>query len=344
LDFSTNSWDDPRPVEFHRDDRVERRRARKRQIQRRRIGAIAVLLGVAGLVAVSTTNLLGPSKKSKADAVDTGPAPITYPGGHTKLLPDFRIVATFGAPYAGSRLGDLGVGTPTQAAERLRSTVAPAYETSTKPVMPALELIATIAHDVPSANGLYSSRTSDESIDDYLAAARQAGAILILDIQPGHAKWMDEVRAYRKYLEMPDVSLALDPEWSVPKDKRPGQVIGTITAADINQVTAYLQRIVDEKNLPQKVLIVHTFKVYQLKDQSKIKDRPGVKVVLNADGFGTPDQKIAAYHAITSPERGKRFPYGFKLFYEEDVEYGGRVMTPSEVLGIEPAPDFVVYE
>mgnify|MGYP001262322297 CR=1 FL=1 len=254
-------------------------------------------------------------------------------------------MATFGAPLSNSsRLGDLGVGTPTQAADRRVSNVVPAYDLGDKPVMPALELIATIAHDVPSSNGLYSSRYSEEAIDQYHSAARQAGAILILDIQPGHAEWMDEVRALRKYLEMPDVSLALDPEWSVPKDKIPGKGIGTITAQDINEVSQYVQDIVDEKNLPQKVLIVHQFKDYQLKDRSQVVDRPGVAIAFNVAGIGTPGQKTATYASITSPERGKVFPYGFKLFYEEDVEYGQRGMTPQEVMSLDPAPDVIVYE
>lgn len=303
-----------------------------------------MLAGVGTLIAVSTTNLLGPSKRSKADGVPEAPKPITYKDGHTKLLPDFRVVALFGAPYAGPQLGDLGVGTPTEAAERLTASVAPAYDNGTRPVMPAMELIATIAHDVPSANGLYSQRMPDESIDAYLSAARQAGAILILDIQPGHAKWMDEVKSFRRYLEMPDVSLALDPEWSVPKGKVPGQVIGTTSAAEINQVSAYLQTIVTEKKLPQKLLLVHTFKDFQLKDQSLIKDRPGVQVVLNVDGFGTAPEKIAAYEALTATGRGKVFPYGFKLFYEEDKRRAPEIMTPSEVMNLVPQPDVVVYE
>ncbi len=301
---------------------------------------------IVGLVAVSATNLLGPDKHSTADAHNpgaevTGP---TYRDGHRTLLPTFRIVATFGAPYGESKLGDLGVGTPTQAADRLVSRVVPSYDIGDKPVMPALELIATMAHPHPTTTGLYSTRYSSEAIDEYLSAARQNGAILILDIQPGHAKWMDEVKALRKYLEMPDVSLALDPEWSVPKDKVPGQVIGTITAQEINEVSQYLQEIVDEHNLPQKALIVHQFKDYQLKDRSQVVDRPGVAIAFNVDGFGTPEQKTATYASITSPERGKTFPYGFKLFYEEDVEYGQRVMTPDEVMSLDPAPDVVVYE
>ncbi len=333
-------------MEFHRDDRVERRRARRRQIRRRRIGAAIVALAIVGIVGVSATNLLGPSKRSTADAQqqsqeETGP---TYRDGHRTLLPTFRIVATFGAPYGGSKLGDLGVGTPTQAADRLVNQVVHAYDIGDKPVMPALELISTMSHPTPTESGLYSSRYSTQVIDEYLSAARQNGAILILDIQPGHARWMDEVQALRKYLEMPDVSLALDPEWSVPKDKRPGQVIGTITPEEINEVSGYLQQIVEEHNLPQKLLIVHQFKDYQLKDRSTVVDRPDVAIAFNVDGFGTPEAKKATYSSITSPERGKVFPYGFKLFYEEDVEAGGRVMEPGEVMGLDPAPDIVVYE
>ena len=298
-----------------------------------------------GIVAVSATNLLGPDKRSQAGAQQTTePAPATYRDGHRTLLPTFRIVATFGAPDGGAGLGDLGVGTPTQAADRLVSDVVPAYDIGDKPVMPALELIATIAHDVPSANGLYSSRYPTNQIDRFLSAARQNGAILILDIQPGHANWMDEVRALQPYLEMPDVSLALDPEWSVPKDKVPGDVIGSITQQQINEVSAYLQQIVDEKNLPQKLLLIHQFKDYQLPDRSKIADRPGVAIAFNIDGYGTPEAKQATYASITSPARGKAFPYGFKLFYEEDVKYGGRIMSPSEVMALDPAPDIIVYE
>ena len=88
-------------------------------------------------------------------------------------------------------------------------------------------------------------------------------------------------------------------------------MIGEITASEINEVSAYLQRIVKQEKLPQKLLIVHQFKDYQLIDQSQIVDREGVKVVLNVDGFGTIEQKQAAYAALTRPSRGKQFPMGF---------------------------------
>ena len=49
------------------------------------------------------------------------------------------------------------------------------------------------------------------------------------------------------------------------------------------------------KNLPQKVLIVHQFTEGMVKDRDKVLDRPGVAIVHNIDGFGTPDVKKNVY-------------------------------------------------
>ena len=44
--------------------------------------------------------------------------------------------------------------------------------------------------------------------------------------------------------------------------------------------------------------------------------RPGLAMVQHVDGFGTPRQKLATYHAVARP---RQFRMGFKLFYDEDV-------------------------
>jgi hypothetical protein len=106
-----------------------------------------------------------------------------------------------------------------------------------------------------------------------------------------------------------------------------------------------MQRIIDENKLPQKLLVVHEFKDYQIPDQSQIVDREGVQVVLNVDGVGSPDAKVATYVTMTNPSRGKQFPMGFKLFFDDDTKGGGALMTPDEVMNsLVPRPDFVVYE
>ena len=35
---------------------------------------------------------------------------------------------------------------------------------------------------------------------------------------------------------------------------------------------------------------------------------------------------------------------GFKVFYVEDARGGNRVMTPAQVLALEPEPEYVMYE
>ena len=73
-------------------------------------------------------------------------------------------------------------------------------------------------------------------------------------------------------------------------------------------------------------------------DDTQVKNRPELAIVLNADGFGTHSVKRSKYHAFSGDAPG--FHHGFKLFYEEDVG----LMTPRQVLRLRPAPDVVEYE
>jgi hypothetical protein len=73
-------------------------------------------------------------------------------------------------------------------------------------------------------------------------------------------------------------------------------------------------------------------------DETALKPRDGLAIVLNADGFGGRAVKRAKYHAFTRQSPG--FYPGFKLFYEEDEN----LMSPQAVLRLKPPPDFVVYE
>ena len=138
-------------------------------------------------------------------------------------------------------------------------------------------------------------------------------------------------------LEQPDVSLALDPEWSMRPGQVPGQTIGSTDAATVNRVSAYLADIVKRRNLPQKLLLVHQFTDDMIKDKQRLRRRPGIALTLNVDGFGDRPNKIGKYKGFTD---SRRFHYGFKLFYEEDVN----LMQPRDVLRLRPKPDLVMYE
>lgn len=267
--------------------------------------------------------------------------------GGRVLLPNYRLVAYYGAPQH-DELGALGIGTPDEAGRKLLPQAA-AYKRPGRPVMPAFELIVTLAQADPGDDGMYRLRQTPDVIQRYLDAVRRIKGVLILDIQPGHASFEEEVRALAPWLIEPDVELALDPEWHLPPGVVPGKQIGSTDAATINEVSYYLARLRRLKDLPQKVLIVHQFTEGMVPDRDKVLGRPGVAIVHNMDGFGTPDMKTnvfnqLSYHpapgeARTRPAGGGRFT-GFKLFYKEDTN----LMAPARALGLRPSPDVVVYE
>jgi hypothetical protein len=311
--------------------RIRRREAARRRTRRQRLLLLALPLAVALLVLGGTALVGGDSDRSKARAERP-----ELPRGGRSILPGWRVVAFYGAPQD-PQLGALGIGSPASAGRRLERQARP-YRRPGRPVLPAFELISTIAANAPGERNDYATRQPARVVDRYLAAARRRRALLVLDIQPGRADFMGEVRALRRWLEQPDVSLALDPEWSVGPAEVPGQVLGSTDASTINAVSEYLSRIVRRRDLPQKLLVVHRFTRDMIENEKALEQHPGVALTINVDGFGDRPIKIAKYRDFTRPRRRK--PNGFKLFYEEDTN----LMTPRQVLRLRPAPDLVVYE
>jgi hypothetical protein len=305
--------------------------------RRRRLVALAGLLAFAALVAAGVAGLAGGEEGAsrRAGAAPRPAPPPELPRGGRSIFPEFRVVAYYGAPQS-HELGALGIGTPASAARRLERQ-AKLYARPRRPVLPALELLAVIANADPGEDGRYSTRQSPAVIDRYLRAARRAKALLLLDIQPGRSDFFTEATRLRRWLREPDVGLALDPEWHVAAPGVPGKVIGSVDSREVNATTAWLDQLTRRNRLPEKLVVVHQF-TDDMVDDTTVKPRDGLQIVLNADGFGTPPVKKSKYHAFTRQAPG--FDQGFKLFYHEDV----RLMSPRQVLRLRPAPDFVVYE
>lgn len=303
---------------------------------------MAVLAGAAVLVVVVAALAGGGggdggNGDSGGERGDKTAAPPELPRGGRRILPRFRLVAFYGAPQA-DELGALGIGTPAQAGRRL-ARQARAYARPGRPVLPVFELIAVVANGSPGTDGRYRTRQRAATIRRYLAAARRAKALLLLDIQPGRADFLAEMRALEPFLREPDVGLALDPEWHVGPGEVPGQVLGSVDAGVVNAVSARLARIVRERRLPEKLLVVHQFTANMVRRKAALARSPGVALVLDVDGFGTQAQKVAKYRELTRGA-GARFAHGLKLFYREDTN----LMSPREVLRLRPEPQLVVYE
>jgi hypothetical protein len=315
------------------------RRARANEVRRRRTVAFAVLAAVA-LVVLLVAVLSRGGDDSAADPDGgagraTAPALAQLPRGGRSILPEFRVVAYYGAPQS-DELGELGIGSPDSAARRLKRQ-ARAYHRPKRPVLPAMELIAVIANADAGEDGMYRSRQPDSIIRRYLRAARRHKALLLLDIQPGRSDFFTETTRLRKWLRHPDVGLALDPEWRVTGSEVPGKVIGSVSSREVNATTAWLDQLIAREQLPEKLVIIHQF-TDDMVDDTQLKAREGLEIILNADGFGGQAVKKAKYHAFTRQAPG--FDPGFKLFYREDLD----LMTPRQVLRLRPPPDFVVYE
>jgi hypothetical protein len=321
---------------------ARRRRLEEQQRVYRRRRLIAAVAAVVLLVLFvrGCSALVGDDGGEAASQAAESPE---LPRGGRLVLPRHRVVAYYGAPQD-PELGVLGESSPEQAARSLAKR-AGAYARRGRPVLPALELISTLAQSAPGKDGLHRLRQSDETIRRHLRAARAIKGLLVLDIQPGQADFLEEVRALERYLALPDVGLALDPEWSVPEGTQPGSVIGSMDAEVVNEASAYLARLVRLHDLPQKLLIVHQFTDEMITNRDQLASEPEVALVLNMDGFGNADVKKGVYDRLAVPTpRGPGTPggpyNGFKLFFREDTN----LMPSRDVLGLRPAPDVVVYE
>ena len=108
-------------------------------------------------------------------------------------------------------------------------------------------------------------------------------------------------------------------------------------AREVNRTSLWLSRLVEREGLPQKLFVLHQFRLSMLPDIGRIVHRPGLAMVQHTDGFGTRGQKLATYHAVARPAQ---FRQGFKLFYDWDIKR----FTPRDVRRIKPRVSFVSYQ
>ncbi len=250
-----------------------------------------------------------------------------------------QVVAFYGHPGVRA-MGVLGHGTPAEVAEDISAWVEH-YDRLNGPLgaIGAYHLITGVAQANPTSDGTWIYRLSHDRIATYVEAAREHGMLLFLDNQIGWSDPLTEVRLLEDFLKEPFVHMALDPEFATqPLGVRPGQAIGGITGGQVNEVLEYLSALVESEDLPPKILMVHQFAGRMLWDREVIEPQPGVELSIDMDGIGTPRAKLTGYRlfAITEPSQRP----AFKLFFTQDTP----LMTPEEVIAMEPVPDLVIYQ
>ena len=165
-------------------------------------------------------------------------------------------------------------------------------------ILPVLEVITTVVQGSPGRDGQYRSRLSDEQIGRYLKAARKHKAILLLNIQPGRAQFIDEAKAYERWLNEPDVGVALDPEWAMGPHQVPGRVFGHTTGAELDRVARYLARLVARDDLPEKIMVYHQLAARIVRRESELQPHKGIVMIKSVDGIGPPAAKIHTYRVV----------------------------------------------
>jgi len=262
------------------------------------------------------------------------------PEGWTWLtsVPNSRIVAFYGNPSS-AVMGPIGKYGDDELIARLHEQ-AQAYADldPSHPVVAALDYVTPIAQPVAMDDGSWTYRMPTASIEHYMNLANDNHALFFFDMQIGHSTIQKEVNFVWPYLQRPGVSVTLDPEFDMAPGDIPSQEFGRMTAAEINWVIDQLSNLVQQQQLPPKTLIIHQFLEQMLPDWQNIHIRPGVSIITCVDGFGSPGAKIDDYRMFDK-EQLIQYP-GMKLFYALDKP----IMSPQDVLALDPPPLMVMYQ
>jgi len=264
---------------------------------------------------------------------------VELPAGGQLVLPGKLYVALYGHPGS-SALGVLGEQGVEQTIVRAKELAAD-YEAagSGVPVVPTLEIITTVASSA-LGDGDYSDESELDHVRPLVDAAAREGVYVVLDLQPGYDDFLTQARMYEPLLALPHVGLALDPEWRLGPGERHMRQIGRVGADEVNSVVTWLADLTRDRELPQKMLLLHQFKTFMLEDRDRIDlSRDELSVVTQMDGHGAPGTKQETWDVLRPGTRdGMR--WGWKNFYDED----NPMLTPAQTLAVEPTPVFVSYQ
>jgi hypothetical protein len=257
------------------------------------------------------------------------------PFGKGPIYPGHTLVAYYGTAGTGT-LGVLGQDTPDRVTKRLRTAAAP-FARKGAPVQIVYELIATVADGIPGPDHDYSHDIATGSVREYIQAAHRNKAFLVLDLQPGRTDFLTVARRWRWALRDPWVGLAIDPEWRMGSHQVPARVVGSVRAREVNAVSGWLDDLAAHDHLPPKLFMVHQFRTTMVEHIERVVPRKRLVMIQHVDGFGSPRQKLATYHAVARP---RQFHMGFKLFYDQDVHR----MSAARVKQIRPRVQFVSFQ
>jgi len=264
---------------------------------------------------------------------------VQLPGGGQVLFPMHRLLALYGYPGT-PQLGALGEQGLRASIGRV-SRIAAAYQPlSNVPVVPAFEIIATVAQASQGPDGSYSYESSLATLRPWVRRATAAGMYVVLDLQPGRASLLAQARRYRSLLRLPNVGLALDPEWKLAPGELPLRQIGSVSSTEVNRVISWLAKLTARNRLPQKLLVLHQFRLSMITDEQRLDTgHDDIAIVIHMDGQGTPADKLQTWNAVTGTAPAGMF-FGWKNFYAKD----NPTLSPVQTMANTPQPVIISYQ
>ena len=259
------------------------------------------------------------------------------PGGTLRLFEGSRMVALYGTPGTAA-LGVLGEQDLEPTLDRARE-VTEGYDADGREVVPTLEIIVSVASGSAEEDGSYSRVTDPENYREWVDRAGEEGMQVVLDLQPGRTDFLTQARIYEDLLREPHVGLALDPEWRLEDDQVHLEQIGSVEAAEVQEVVDWLAELTREEGQTQKLLVLHQFRLSMLQDRDTIELPREVVGLVHADGQGPQPQKLDTWRVLTA-EGADQWHWGWKNFYDEDPT----LATPDEILDLDPDVVFVTYQ
>jgi hypothetical protein len=300
--------------------------------------AIAALSAIRPRQVIAVGAGFGPAARL-ASRIATAQTGVQLPGGGQVLFPGRMIVALYGHPGAPA-LGVLGRQGLQASILRARHVAAAYQSLSRVPVIPAMEIIATVAEAHPGYDGSYSYQAPVSFLRPWVLRATAAGMYVILDLQPGRASLLAQARRYQSLLELPGVGLALDPEWKLQPGQVPLHQIGGVSVDEVNSVISWLSGLTARYQLPQKLLVLHQFRLSMIRGERELDTRhDDLSILIHMDGQGTQGAKRQTWQAVTgAAPRGVYF--GWKNFYFQDHP----MMSPRQTITRTPALSMVSYQ
>ena len=117
----------------------------------------------------------------------------------------------------------------------------------------------------------------------------------------------------------------------------PGQLplkqIGSVSITEVNSVVNWLAGLTARRHLPQKLLVLHQFRLSMIQDEQGLDTRhDDLAIVIHMDGQGTPADKQQTWDAVTAAAPPGVF-FGWKNFFAKDHP----MLTPAADHGARPA-------